>query len=123
MLLALAVDRAGQAGLVVGGVVPVDDALAGGAVVGPGGAAESGLGGVLVAGGDALADAAGVGLQGRADRLVADAGLLVLPVALDLRLDVRQERALLSRTELIRIHGEPGEASTAGCRGSTAGGG
>ena len=94
-LLALLVDRAGQAGLVVGGVVLVDDALAGGAVVGAGGAAQGGFGGFLVAGGDALADAAGVGLQGRADRLVAQAGLLVLPVALDLRLDVGQERALL----------------------------
>ena len=79
----------------VGGVVLVDDALAGGAVVGAGRLAEGGLGGFLVAGGGALADAAGVGLEGRADRLVADAGLLVLPVPLDLRLDVRQERALL----------------------------
>jgi hypothetical protein len=80
---------------VVGGVVLVDDALAGGAVVGSGGAAEGGLGGFLVAGGGALADAAGVGLQGRADRLVAHASLLVLAVALDLRLDVGQEKALL----------------------------
>jgi hypothetical protein len=80
---------------VVGGVVLVDDALAGGAVVGAVGAAEGGLGRFLVAGGDGLADAAGVGLEGRTDRLVAQAGPLVLPVALDLLLDVRQERALL----------------------------
>src|SRR4029453_3044735 len=57
-LLALLVDRAGQAGLVVGRVVLVDDALAGGAVVGARGLAEGGLGRVLGARGDAVAPAA-----------------------------------------------------------------
>jgi hypothetical protein len=73
---------------VVGGVVLVDDALAGGLVVGAGGTAEGGGGGLLVTGGDALADPAGVRLEGGADRLVAQSGLLVLTVELVVRLDV-----------------------------------
>src|SRR5207247_7306957 len=84
------VHHAGQAGLVVGGVVAVDHALAGRLVVGAGGAAVGGLGALAVAGVEGLAHAAGVGLERGADRLVPHPALLVLPVPLDLGLDVRQ---------------------------------
>src|SRR4029450_3928233 len=90
-LLALVVERSGQAVLVVGGAVAVDHALAGGLVVGAGGMAVGGLGGLAVAGVQGLAHPAGVGLQRGSYRLVPHAAFFVLSVPLDLGLDVRQE--------------------------------
>src|SRR5437763_16073684 len=75
-------------GLAVGRLVLVDDALARGLVEQPGGAAEGGLRARRVPAVGRLAELADGGLELRLHGLVAQAATLVLPDALDLRLDV-----------------------------------
>src|SRR6266516_1752992 len=110
----------GEARLVVGGVVGVDDPLAGRLVVGAGRVAVGRLGGGAVAGGEAFADPAGVGLERGADGLVPHPARLVLPVPLDLGLDVGQGRsALCSAWDWSQLR----QASTAARVPSTSHGG
>src|SRR6185437_10598777 len=78
----------GHGRLLVGCLVGVDDALAGGLVESAGGGAQPGLDNLTVAGVGCLAEAANGGLQRRPDGLVAKARLLVGADPLDLRLDV-----------------------------------
>src|ERR1700759_702650 len=85
----------GDGRLAVGRLVLVDDALAHGLVELARGVAHQGGGRSGVAGLARLVELADHGLQRRLDRLVTQPGLLVLPVALDLRLDVRHATAFV----------------------------
>src|ERR1700754_2285109 len=84
----------GDSRLTVRRLVLVDDALAGSLVELARGVAQQRVSGLEVAGVARLVELANHGLQRRLDRLVAQPGLLVLPVALDLGLDVRHATAL-----------------------------
>ena len=88
-------------GLAVGGLVLVDDTLAGGLVEGASRGLRQirGRGGVAGVGG--LAELADRGLQSRPHRLVAHACGLVGAVALDLRLDIRHESAFAFVSSVI----------------------
>src|SRR5690606_14906055 len=83
----------GDRRLAVGGLVLVDDALARGLVELTGGSPLQRNGRLDVALLGGLAELADGRLERRLDGLVAQAALLVLPVALDLGLDVRHEEA------------------------------
>src|SRR3954469_1971445 len=78
----------GHRGLAVGRLVLVNEALAGGLVEQPGGAAQRGRGGGRVATVSGFAEPAYGCLQLGLHGLVAQPATLVGPVALDLRLDV-----------------------------------
>src|SRR5690606_31614441 len=87
----------------VRGLVLVDDALRDGLVELLRRGAEGDLCLLLVTGGDRLAGATHRGLQLALDGLVALRSLLVLQVALDLRLDVRQ-KSVSSVTRTARMN-------------------
>src|SRR5687768_16357142 len=82
--------------LAVGGLVLVDDALGGGPVLLAGRVLGGRDGLLLVAGLGELAELAHGGLQTGLDGLVALVGSVVLPVALDLGLDVRHGASLFA---------------------------
>src|SRR5699024_3734328 len=86
----------GDRTLAVGCLVLVDDALADSLVQGAGSGALLDDGLLDVPGFSGQTEPADGGLQRRTNRLVADTGLLVLPVALDLRLDVRHAKTCSS---------------------------
>src|SRR5699024_547570 len=86
----------GDRTLAVGWLVLVDDALADSLVQGAGSGALLDDGLLDVPGFSGQTEPADGGLQRRTNRLVADTGLLVLPVALDLRLDVRHAKTCSS---------------------------
>src|SRR5690242_182656 len=83
----------GDGRLAVGRLVLVDDALAGGLVELARGVAEQRGRLLNVASRGGLVELADRRLQRRLDRLVPQPALLVLPVALDLGLDVRHATA------------------------------
>src|SRR5690606_9400970 len=99
----------GDRGLTVGGLVLVDDALARRLVELAGSLAHQGGRRLRVARLQSGVELADRGLQRRLDRLVAQPTPLVLPVALDLRLDVRHAEAssLLARVDCRRTRPEP----------------
>src|SRR5690606_2958610 len=101
------VQALGDGALAVRGLVLVDDALAGGLVQLAGGGALQ-LGGLLhVPGLGGLAELADGGLQGRPDPAGPAPGLLVLPDALLLLLDVGHAKTCSSNFRSVRRRARP----------------
>src|SRR5688572_28007132 len=98
-------DLLGDGRLAVGRLVLVNNALARGLVQLASGVALKRGSQLNVASRESLVELADGGLQRRLDRLVAQPGLFVLPVALDLGLDVRHATASSCSFRVIARNG------------------